>query len=187
MPLAVKFAATTEVTEPDPVSITIDEVINETGNNMDGAISITPTGGTNSNYTYEWTFNGDPYSTEEDLTDLDNGEYCVTVTDENNCTQTDCAIVDFIENTLNPELDNYITITPNPTSGELNVRLKLPTQSNVRIDFYDVLGRLILNGETYITQEQDLVFDLSRYADGVYLLKLVVDEEMLVKRIVKED
>lgn len=182
-----EIAATTEVTEPDPVTITIDEIINETDNNMDGAISITPAGGTNSSYTYEWTFNGDPYSTEEDLTDLDNGEYCVTVTDENNCTQTDCAIVDFVENTINPELDNYITITPNPTSGELNVRLKLPTQSNVRIDFYDVLGRLILNGETYITQEQDLIFDLSSYADGVYLLKLVVDEEMLVKRIVKED
>ncbi len=179
--------ANVQIEDPEAVVITIDNVTDETGDNMDGAISITPSGGTNTTYTYEWTYNGNPFSTEEDLTNLDNGEYCVTVTDENGCTETDCAVVDFIENTINPELDNYITITPNPTSGELNVQLKLPGQRNVRIDFYDVLGRLILKGETYLTQEQQMIFDLSSYADGVYLLKLIVDEEILVKRIIKED
>ncbi len=175
--------ATVDISEPPALEITLDSIIDEL-QGMDGAIYITPSGGTNTVYTFEWTYQGDPFSNEEDLENLSSGEYCVTITDENGCTETDCYLLDIIFNTFNPALNNYISISPNPTSGLLHVDLQLPTQSDIKIDFYDVMGRLILEGAKLKVQNGSLVFDLGRFAEGVYLMKFLVDGEYLVKRVV---
>jgi hypothetical protein len=174
------------VAELPAVEITVDEIVGELGSNMDGLISITPSGGTGSGYTFEWTYDGNFFSNEEDLSGLSAGEYCVTITDDDGCATTDCYSVDIIDNVNNYELDNYITITPNPTSDFLNVNMRLPLQSEVKIDFYDYLGRLILEGDNKVVLEEHFQFDLSDLPSGVYLIKLKVEEDILVKRIVVE-
>jgi gliding motility-associated-like protein len=50
----------------------------------DGTIGITVEGGTLP-YTYSWTRDGLPFSSDEDLTNLGPGDYEITVTDANNC------------------------------------------------------------------------------------------------------
>jgi|GEM_PF-1389538 len=54
----------------------------------DGAVNATVTGGT-PNYTYSW----DNSATSEDISGLATGNYCVTVTDNNGCTVSECALV----------------------------------------------------------------------------------------------
>lgn len=82
------FSETFTITEPDELvfsTINFDpETISCFGAN-DGEISIEIAGGTVP-YTYSWTRNGAPYSTDEDLTNLPSGTYQITVTDANNCT-----------------------------------------------------------------------------------------------------
>ncbi len=68
------------VLEPTPISITNVIIDNDT-DNCNGAIDITPTGGTGT-YTYLWS-NG---ATSQDLMNLCSGNYNVTVTDINGCT-----------------------------------------------------------------------------------------------------
>jgi hypothetical protein len=64
--------------------------------------------------------------------------------------------------------------------------MRLPSQSQVKIDFYDALGRLILLGENDFVKENDFQFNLSKFPAGIYLIKLKVDDDILVKKIVVE-
>lgn len=81
------YTETFIITEPDELvfsAIDFDpETISCFGSN-DGDISISVTGGTLP-YTYTWTMNGFPFSSNEDLTNLEPGLYEITVTDANNC------------------------------------------------------------------------------------------------------
>ena len=59
----------------------------------DGAVQISVSGGT-PGYTYSWTGPMNFTSTQQNISGLNMaGEYCVTVTDQNNCTRTSCANV----------------------------------------------------------------------------------------------
>ncbi|MFN7115185.1 MAG: cohesin domain-containing protein [Saprospiraceae bacterium] len=73
------------------VSNMVPTNINQQGTN--GAIAITVTGGTGT-YTYAWAGPNNYTSTQKDLSGLTTpGQYCVTVTDAQNCTATRCASI----------------------------------------------------------------------------------------------
>lgn len=69
-----------DVVLSDPEEIMIDGDITQTNQGDDGAIDVTVTGGSG-NYMYSWS-NG---SDQEDLSNLSNGTYTLTVTDGNGC------------------------------------------------------------------------------------------------------
>ena len=73
-----------EITEPNPISINANTIDPSPGNN-DGFIDLFISGGV-APYTYQWNTG----NITEDLTGLPAGEYCVIVTDGNNCTEETC-------------------------------------------------------------------------------------------------
>ncbi|RMG84841.1 MAG: PKD domain-containing protein [Bacteroidetes bacterium] len=179
-------AATVMIEEPAPVVVGLDELINESGSNADGAISITPDGGTGDTYTYEWTKDGVFFSNEEDLTNLAAGEYCVVVTDQNGCTTSECYVVEMINGTNNSELNQFITVLPNPTSGKVFVDFRLNDRRNVHIQWYDYLGRQLMEGTPGMVRAQTFEFDLTDLASGVYLVRIWVDDDVLIKKVIVE-
>jgi uncharacterized protein (DUF2141 family) len=77
-------------TVSQPTALSLNSVVvnvSQFGGN-DGSINLTASGGATP-YTYLWNTN----ATTEDLTGLSAGNYCVTVTDDNGCTETICANV----------------------------------------------------------------------------------------------
>jgi len=79
--------ATTTVTQPSAVTLsTVVTPINSSGG--PGGVDLTATGGTPP-YTYAWG-NG---NTSQDLTVLQPGSYCVTVSDSKGCTATTCPVI----------------------------------------------------------------------------------------------
>ncbi|MCB0518400.1 MAG: HYR domain-containing protein [Lewinellaceae bacterium] len=172
------------VTEPDPVSITIDQVAGETGNNMDGAISVSVFGGTGAPFTYQWSFNGSAVSSEEDPAGLAAGEYLLEVSDQNGCTASVTVVVDQLSAVGNLNIERSVSIFPVPTSGRLFIKVELPGTAVVNIEILDLTGRLVLD-ETYeAAQGKDIVFDLTENAPGVYLVRFVAGDEVFFKRIV---
>jgi len=83
------------LTEPPALSVTLSPFVYGNGANLtcagagDGSIDAEVFGGTTP-YAYSWTGPGNFTSTNEDIVDLDEGEYCLTVTDANGCETTVC-------------------------------------------------------------------------------------------------
>jgi large repetitive protein len=96
---------TINVPHVDGPSISASVVAEETGYNLCNAeATVTVTDGT-PGFTYEWTdASSNVVSTGVDAEDLCSGVYCVTVTDANNCTDTDCI-------TINPQEELVATLT----------------------------------------------------------------------------
>ncbi|TQO39252.1 putative secreted protein (Por secretion system target) [Arenibacter algicola] len=73
----------TSVNQPSQLNFTIDEQRPlSQANAGDGAISITASGGTG-NLTYSWNGPGEFTSSNEDISNLEEGDYILTITDEN--------------------------------------------------------------------------------------------------------
>jgi len=78
------------VQEPQPIAITVVEIIDPSCNNggASGSIDIDVTGGTEgAGYTYDWALNGsmDNFPSNDEITNLGPGDYSVTVTDSRGC------------------------------------------------------------------------------------------------------
>ncbi|MEM6963543.1 MAG: T9SS type A sorting domain-containing protein [Bacteroidota bacterium] len=173
------------LTEPDSLSLVIDNVTNaSTPTATDGGIDVTIGGGVGG-YTYAWELNGNIISTDEDLTNAAPGDYLLTVTDANGCVKvSEVVTIESPTLVVDPNLDKYIELLPNPTDGNFMVKLELLETSEVQIRIFDVTGKeVITSTKQNITQEQ-IEFNLARFDNGVYIVKITVDNAVLAKRLV---
>ncbi len=167
---------TVQINEPLALVVTLNNTTTETDLGNNGAIDINVTGGTPP-YNYNWSGTN---QTTQDISGLTGGQYNVTVTDFNNCTQT-------LNVTLNSIVGydeiskSDIEIFPNPFKYQVN--LNLGSINEAAIEVYDVLGNSVYNER--ITNNLEIL-DLTKLPKGVYLL-LVKSEEGIVKseRLVK--
>lgn len=182
--LGCKVQNSVTLDQPDQILINIDGINPETGNNMDGSVEVTVSGGTNDDYTYEWSLDGNVISTDEDIFNLDAGEYVLVVTDGANCMTSDTAIVDFVSDLDLPLMVNQLNIQPNPTYGTFNLNIELEETTEMSIDLFDYSGKLILEGNREKVSNKSYQFDLSKYPEGVYMIRIFLGAEVLSKKII---
>ena len=120
---------------------------------------------TGSYATYQWYFNSQPIpgATNQSYNATQNGGYAVAVTDANGC--TNYSTVYFLNNVgVGGPLLNAasVKVYPNPVRNTLNI--EAPAQVNVIIR--DLTGREVLN------QENAKQMDMSKLADGAYMLMI---------------
>ena len=104
----------------------------------------------------------------------------------------DCVIVGICEPFENPETGK-ILVYPNPASEKIHIilpdKLKTGTQNQVfqlttvyhqwkstLLEIYDLLGRRMFNKEIP-KSEKDILFDVSNWPKGMYILRLVFNKE----------
>ena len=83
--------------------------------------------------------------------------------------------------TQNKLLQNY----PNPFNPSTNIQFELPFTSTVSLIVYDVLGRevaTLVNGN-FPAGKHTIRFDASTLANGMYLYKLRVDNQEIVRKM----
>ncbi|MCE9538553.1 MAG: SprB repeat-containing protein, partial [Bacteroidetes bacterium] len=74
------------IAEPSPIDVSISSINNVLCNGGNtGSISVSPSGGSGSLYTYSWVPNNSSTATASNLS---SGTYTVNVTDQNNCTKS---------------------------------------------------------------------------------------------------
>ena len=74
-----------------------------------------------------------------------------------------------------------LNVYPNPTTGIVNIDLPLAEQ--VKLEISDLTGRVI-ERRTVAEATQQVVVDLSRYVNGIYLLKVDADGSVYNSKIV---
>jgi carbohydrate binding protein with CBM6 domain/type IX secretion system substrate protein/SprB-like repeat protein len=178
--------STSDVTigEAGALSVVVDEVLAEVGSNMEGAISITVSGGAGPPYTFKWYLDGLLFSEEEDLTGLAAGEYVLHALDANGCLTDDTVVVENLTALSENELAENIKLMPNPTSGKILLKIDLPEVADITVSIYDLTGRQIAPEFMATLAQQDFTFDLSEQPAGVYILKMVIGNQVLAKKIV---
>ncbi len=170
--------------QPDPITIMVDEVTSEINDNMDGAISITPSGGTGSGYMYAWFFDGNLISNDEDITGLSTGNYIIIVSDDSDCTNSDTVFVDMVVGFDTPEIVEHLSLQPNPNTGAFLMDIQLGEVRAVKTDIFDYTGKQIRKGKSENILDKRYEFDLSDYPEGVYLVRIVIDEVILTRKVV---
>ncbi len=173
---------TVEVAEPTPVEIVVDEVQGSDGGS-NGKINVTASGGAGG-YSYEWLYDGSFYSNDEDLADLTEGDYNLIVTDLNGCSTEILIVVDLLNASNERSMEQSITVSPNPSSGRFFVEFDLAKEAPVNLQVYSLSGKAVLPLQTATVSNKAIELDMNGVATGVYFLRVIVNETVVVKRLV---
>jgi Secretion system C-terminal sorting domain/SprB repeat/HYR domain len=171
------------LTSPETIQIQVNSVINDINNAGIGSISISTNGGT-AGYSYNWTLNGAPFSDKEDLVGLQMGAYVCVVTDANGCFVSSQTIV--VQNSVATSEPNWakgLLISPNPTSGQLQIAFKNQLTRDFSVQLFDVNGQ-ILRSENFDGAQSTISLNYSDVPTGVYLMAVRNDVELITRRIV---
>ncbi|TAE48442.1 MAG: T9SS C-terminal target domain-containing protein, partial [Bacteroidetes bacterium] len=145
-----------------------------------GAVGLNISGGT-APFTYLWS-NG---ATTDSVSGLAPGSYSVTVSDARGCSVVVTARVDDKTGIEDLGISNLL-IYPNPSSGIVNVEMKLNSADKVSLGVYDMNGRQLFETSSEVTASWNRSIDLSRLAAGVYMLKVTTSRGNSYQRITLE-
>ena len=148
---------------------------------------ITLTAGQNQDYTYSWSTGDNTPSillvAEEDT------RVSVDVISPDGCSVSDEVFIHILgpQNAIDQGEGNSALFFPNPTSGELNVGLKLIEEiKDLKIRIVDISGKMVYQRSMTNTENgQIMTLNLSNLANGVYLVNLHSNSFNQTERIVK--
>jgi len=85
---------------------------------------------------------------------------------------------------INDLLANQVSFYPNPVSHNLNIDFgEIASKSDSKsVRIIDINGRIMLER---MRVKQNEVFDLSAYDDGIYIVCIIVDNQVLYEKIIK--
>lgn len=90
----------------------------------------------------------------------------------------------FINNSNELNFDHQFSISPNPTNGKTNLDLELVGTHDLQLTIYNLQGQLIYSKTTFnVSGELRYPFDLSDLPDGMYILKIKVDDQITSSKI----
>lgn len=115
-------------------------------------------------------------------TELDNGEYFKSLL---TCREALINVQDIKHEIIPVEFMLYQNY-PNPFNPITTIQFQLPKQSNVKINIYDMLGRLIsvLVDEDKPAGSYYIKFNGSNLASGIYFYQLITDSKIFTKKFV---
>ncbi len=169
------------ITQPTVIVIKKDTIIAATSaTNSNGSIGITVNGGTGP-YSYEWlNAAGNVVSTLQDPINLLPGDYTVNVKDINNCILVSSIFTVGFTSATNQILLDKIKVYPNPATNFLSISSPF-IGSNIEI--LDAQGKKV----TSFNQSQALEkIEISSMQNGLYLIKIYVNGQYLIKSFLKQ-
>lgn len=97
------------------------------------------------------------------------------------------------ENTLNcfagiplKKKERNLSVYPNPTDGKTTLGIELSVNTESKIEIYNLAGSLIQSEKLFITSENTShQIDISNLSSGVYLLKMIANNEVKTIKVIK--
>ncbi|MBX7182601.1 MAG: T9SS type A sorting domain-containing protein, partial [Bacteroidia bacterium] len=115
------------------------------------------------------------------------GTYFVEVVDENGCVGRSNPVEFTHVGIDGPEgIEIGLEVLPNPTEGVFEVTANLVKPSKVKIEIFDMLGKLIIQPkDELVVGELNRSYNLNHLGNGVYMIRVNVDDKTYVRRLVK--
>jgi hypothetical protein len=139
----------------------------------DGGIDVTVTGGTTP-YSYSWS-NG---ASVQDLDSLNPGNYTITITDVKGCALATTFKVDKSSGLVESQSID-IMLYPNPASDATIISTGDKVMNNVKV--FDLFGKEL---KSIILQTSKFELETADLSNGIYLLKISIDGNLLTKQLV---
>ena len=177
---------------------TLEELIIDGINNVDTESSVTYSVQENLGSTYFWTisnlgFISSGQFTNEIIVDWSilEGNSTICVTESKNCFGLDCEGDTYCTNVEVKDVvgiedisSDFVEIYPNPSRGIFNVSIQLNNLQNVSLELVNSLGELVSDknlGES--KGELNESFDLSNQPSGIYLLRILLDDKLITRKV----
>ncbi len=163
------------VTAPAPIALNCTGTPENNG--ADGFVQVSGSGGS-APYQYIWS-TGDTGSFIQGIT---NGNYDVTVTDQNGCSSS-CTVNLFPTNTEIPANFAELKVFPNPASEQLFVQADLLENEVVKISLVNLIGQTVRVETTSGTTIRSTI-QVTDLAAGTYLLRLETAGGTAIRKVV---
>jgi hypothetical protein len=171
--------ATAAVTQPAAALSATSTSTDQVQGGTQGSINVTTTGGTTP-YTFNWSNN----ATTEDLSAIAAGNYTLTITDANGCTATLSDTVNLIIGIEELAGGYTLNMYPNPTSAVVTFDVTLPATDNVTVEVYNVTGQAIRRITERDVMQTKVNVNLADEAEGVYLARIIIGNQVITKHVV---
>ncbi|MEO5642562.1 MAG: esterase-like activity of phytase family protein [Bacteroidia bacterium] len=141
-------------------------------------------------YTYQWYLNGNPIAgaTAQMYMASTSGNYSVEISDVNTCAAQSAPYI-FTPTDITPGVFVNVptaTVFPNPFHGSAQLMLSLPSEMNVQIEIYNVLGEKtgVVNAGTLTAGNHSLEMESSAFAAaGTYFIRVTCGETLITKKV----
>ncbi len=178
--------------QPDSLFLVEGLIVNSNDSLADGQVQITVHGGTYP-YTYEWQGPDGFSSSQEDIYNVENGEYTLTVIDANGCSliagpfilegeDSEVVASEFpkIERAF---IADRVKMFPNPSEGMVSFEVTLDNQSDIQVSIYDNIGKMVklITFENILDSTIDL--NLADLKKGTYFINIQTRQGILTKTI----
>jgi hypothetical protein len=81
------------------------------------------------------------------------------------------------------QLDNYVTIYPNPNNGLFNISVELGKTDDLFINVYNIVGQTISNKKVNNTIGGTYSIDLTTNPSGIYFVEIKTNDSRVVRKI----
>jgi hypothetical protein len=189
---------------PQTLAVSVDvapgQLSSITGNNaaMTGqtiTYSINPVNGATG---YFWSINGGGSITSGQNTNSITihwqtaGNYMLTVNASNNCgtsaDQTIAVSVSITTGVSNPVNPFEIKVLPNPSSSKFYLKAKGVQHKIIKVEIMNMLGQAVYySAEMTGTNDYSYLINLNKVAQGLYIIKISIDDTVYTRRIVKSE
>jgi len=78
-------------------------------------------------------------------------------------------------------------VYPNPSNSTINIKFVTNTNTNTKIELYNVLGEVVKSID--LGKQSGTIFqtiDLNNFSSGVYFIKVQNNNQILSKKIIKQ-
>ena len=171
---------TITVNEPDEIVLN-ENVTNATAGESNGSIDIDLNGGLPP-YNFLW----DNGVISSNLENVMAGTYCLSVTDAYDCTVTQCYEVGEDATVSNDRAEGLkkLEVFPNPTTDNAVLTFELEQARKVNISMLDMTGKEVWSHDAGMVRSQEYYLNTKRYATGIYLIKIIIGENLMTKKLV---
>ena len=169
------------VNEPEPLEMVVVGIQNETNGQSNGGFTLFVEGGTS-----PYSFEGTTFSDTIVATGYPAGTYQIFITDANDCEASVNITIQNVSSTSEPEVLQQFLLFPNPAADHARVDIRFFQTVWMQLNLVDATGRTLQSWAPVTAPEYALQLDLHGLAPGVYFLKLNVDGETVVRRLIKE-